>query len=262
MELWINYHEKRELYEFKDSIASISMGIGSAFIDLFMKAFVIWFYFQLYAFAPQSLIAFFDYHNWWAWVILLFADDFTFYWHHRMSHTVRLLWAAHVNHHSSQRYNLSTALRQSWAELVYKYFWWIWLPLIGFNPFMIIFMQSISLIYQFWIHTETIGKLGVIEKFMNTPSHHRVHHASNIKYLDRNHAGILIIWDKMFGTFEEENLDEKPVFGITNNIESYNPLHIASHEFLNIWKDFRSAPNWKSKLQYLFNAPGWSHNGP
>jgi sterol desaturase/sphingolipid hydroxylase (fatty acid hydroxylase superfamily) len=201
--------------------------------------------------------------QWWAWVLVFFADDFTFYWHHRLSHEVRILWSAHVNHHSSQKYTLATALRQSWGELFYKYIWWAWMPLVGFPPLMIFMVISISLIYQFWIHTELIHRFPKwFEFFFNTPSHHRVHHASNIRYLDRNHAGILIIWDRMFGTFSEELDTEKPIYGITKNIETFNPLKIATHELIDIVHDVRAAPTFSDKLKYIFYPPGWSHNGP
>lgn len=205
----------------------------------------------------------FDLQNvWWVWLLLFFADDFTFYWHHRLSHEVRIFWAAHVNHHSSVHMNLGTALRQSWAEQLYKYFWWCWLPLIGFAPMMIFVMQTISLVYQFFQHTELIKKLPKpLEFIFNTPSHHRVHHGSNIRYLDQNHAGILIIWDRLFNTFQEEDETEKVIYGITNNIHTYNPFKIASHEFIALFKDVRRAPSLKNKLKYLFMPPGWSHDG-
>ena len=200
--------------------------------------------------------------QWWAWIILLFADDFTFYWHHRLSHEIRVLWAAHINHHSSQKMNLGTALRQSWVEQLYKYMWWLWLPLIGFDPLMILVMMSISLIYQFFLHTELVFKFPKpIEFFFNTPSHHRAHHAVNPRYLDQNHAGILIIWDRMFGTFAEEVEDDLPVYGITNNIDSHNLLHIAMHEYQNLWQDVKKAPKFSDKLKYIFYPPGWSHDG-
>jgi sterol desaturase/sphingolipid hydroxylase (fatty acid hydroxylase superfamily) len=196
-------------------------------------------------------------------VLCFFAEDLTFYIHHRASHEVRILWAAHVNHHSSQKINLGTALRQSWTEILYKYFWWTWLPLLGFEPLMIMIMMSVSLIFQFLQHTEAVRKLPKpIEFIFNTPSHHRVHHASNIRYLDQNHAGVLIIWDRLFGTFAEEDEQEAPVYGITKNIESFNPLIIASHGFTELWQDVRRAPDWGSKLKYIFMPPGWSHDGP
>lgn len=260
IEIWISYKEKRHFYKKKDSIASITMGLGSLFSDILAKstAFVlfVWLY-QNFGFFKAEL-------SWTplGWILLFFLDDFTFYWHHRLSHEVRILWACHVNHHSSQEYNLSTALRQSWTEIFYKYAFFLWLPLVGFHPLMVLTQISINLIFQFWIHTKMIKKLPwPIELIFNTPSHHRVHHASNVRYLDRNHAGTLIIWDRLFGTFAEEVDEEPVVYGITTNIESFNPLVIASHEFRSLWKDIRRAPNLGAKLKYIFYPPGWSHDG-
>jgi sterol desaturase/sphingolipid hydroxylase (fatty acid hydroxylase superfamily) len=257
VELIIDAKEKLHLYEWKDSFACIAMGIGSLIIGIVVKTTAFFAFSFIYQYRLFEIG-----HEWWAYVILFFLEDFSFYWHHRLSHQVRILWAAHVNHHSSQKLNFAVALRQSWAELLYKYIFWMWLPLIGFEPLMIMFMMSLSLIYQFLQHTQIVKKLGPIEWFFNTPSHHRVHHASNIRYLDRNHAGILIIWDRLFETFEEESETEKPVFGITNNIETYNPVKIATHEFINLWNDVKRSPDFKTKLKYIFNPPGWSHNGP
>ncbi|MEX0813340.1 MAG: sterol desaturase family protein [Chitinophagales bacterium] len=257
-ELVLIYLDKRKKYEFKDSAASITMGIGSVIIGIAVKlvAFLVFTFLHQYAIFDIGF-------QWWVWVLLFFADDFSFYWHHRLSHEVRILWAAHVNHHSSVNLNFSTALRQSWTELFYKYAFWLWLPIIGFEPIMILTMMSISLIYQFLPHTEMVGKLAwPIEFIFNTPSHHRVHHSSNVRYLDRNHAGILIIWDRLFGTFQEELDTDKPNYGITVNINTYNPLKIATHEFVSLWKDIKSADSWKDKLGYIFYPPGWSPEGP
>ncbi|HWB63838.1 MAG TPA: sterol desaturase family protein, partial [Chitinophagales bacterium] len=257
-ELFINWREQMNLYESKEALSSIGMGLGSLVINVVMKALAYGCYTILYQYRIFDL----GWH-WYTWVLILFADDFTFYWHHRLSHEIRLLWAAHVNHHSSQTLNLATALRQSWAEQLYKYFWWFWLPLVGFPPLMILMMMSISLIYQYWVHTELIRRLPRWYEFIfNTPSHHRVHHASNVRYLDQNHAGILIIWDRLFGTFAPERDDDKPIYGLTKNIETYNLFKIASHEFVAIWHDVKSAPTFKDKLKYIFYPPGWSHNGP
>jgi sterol desaturase/sphingolipid hydroxylase (fatty acid hydroxylase superfamily) len=255
-ELYINWKEQRNLYERKEALASIGMGLGSLVINILMKGLAFGAYSYLYQFRLFNL----EWH-WYAWVLILFADDFTFYWHHRLSHEIRILWAAHVNHHSSQTLNLATALRQSWAEQLYKYFWWFWLPLVGFPPLMILIMMSFSLIYQYWVHTELIRKLPRwFEFFFNTPSHHRVHHASNVRYMDQNHAGILIIWDRMFGSFTEES-EEKPVYGITRNIHTYNLFKIASHEFFDIARDVKRASKFSDKLKYIFYPPGWSHDG-
>jgi sterol desaturase/sphingolipid hydroxylase (fatty acid hydroxylase superfamily) len=257
IELYFSWKEQRNLYESKEAYSSIGMGLGSLVINVLMKALAFAAYSWLYQYRLFEIG-----WQWWAWVLILFADDFTFYWHHRLSHEIRILWAAHVQHHSSQTLNLATALRQSWTELLYKYFWWFWLPLAGFHPLMILMMMSVSLIYQFWPHTELIRKFPRWFEFLfNSPSHHRVHHASNVRYLDQNHAGILMIWDRMFGTFSEEKDEEKPVYGLTKNITSYNPLVIVSHEYKDIWKDVKRAPTFADKLKYIFYPPGWSHDG-
>jgi sterol desaturase/sphingolipid hydroxylase (fatty acid hydroxylase superfamily) len=256
LEIWLGYREQRNVHkDVKDSAASIGMGIGSLVIGVGVKTLA----FGIFMFLYQYRIFDLGPAKWYAWVLLFFADDLSFYWHHRLSHQVRILWAAHVNHHSSVNYNLAVALRQSWTEILYKYTFWMWLPLVGFHPVMILTMMSISLIYQFWVHTETIGRLGFLEWFMNTPSHHRVHHASNTRYLDRNHAGILIIWDRLFGTFEPET--EKVKYGLTSNIHTYNLLEIAFHEYRNIYRDIKRAPALGDKLRYLIMPPGWSHDG-
>lgn len=257
IELYLEYKEKLNAYtDKKDGWASIGMGMGSLVVGILTKlvgfAVMYWIH-ENYAIFDIPATA------WWSWVLLLFLDDFSFYWHHRLSHQIRILWAAHVNHHSAQSYNLAIALRQSWTELLYKYTFWLWLPLIGFEAWQVMFMMGISLIYQFWVHTKAIKSLGFLEYFMNTPSHHRVHHASNTKYLDRNHAGIFIIWDRLFGTFQKE--EEEPVYGLTTNIHTYNLFKIAFHEFANMWKDIKKAPNLKAKLGYILMPPGWSHDG-
>lgn len=257
LELYIGYKEHLDLYEAKDSAACIAMGLGSVVIGAGMKVLAFMAYSAVYQYRLFTIG-----WEWWAWILILFADDFTFYWHHRLSHEVRILWAAHVNHHSSEHYNFAVALRQSWTELFYKYFWWIWLPFVGFHPVMILTMHSISLIYQFLLHTQTVNKLGFLEWFMNTPSHHRVHHGVNVQYLDRNHAGIFIIWDKLFGTFYPEDKQNPVVYGITTNIHTYNPLKIATHEFVSLWHDMKNAPSWMDSLRYALKPPGWSPNGP
>jgi len=195
------------------------------------------------------------------WAVLFFLEDATYYWFHRTSHNCRYFWASHVIHHSSEEYNLGTALRQTWTGTVSgSFLFWIWLPLLGFHPVMIMTLQSISLLYQFWIHTESIGRLPRwFEWLFNTPSHHRVHHGADIKYLDMNHAGILIIWDRIFGTFQTE--EEPPTYGLTTNLNTYNPFRIAFHEWYCLVTDIRSATRWTDRVQYLFRPPGWKHDG-
>ncbi len=196
---------------------------------------------------------------WWSWVILFFGEDFCYYWFHRTHHEVRLLWAIHVNHHSSEHYHLATALRQPLLTPFTGPIFWAPLALAGFPPWMILTAQAWSLLYQFWLHTESIRRLGPLEWILNTPSHHRVHHGANLPYLDKNHAGVLILWDRMFGTFAPE--EERVSYGLTKNIESFNLVTICFHELVAIARDVRRAPTLKAKLGYMFAPPGWSHDG-
>jgi sterol desaturase/sphingolipid hydroxylase (fatty acid hydroxylase superfamily) len=183
--------------------------------------------------------------------------DFIYYWNHRASHESRWLWAVHVVHHSSERYNLSTPLRQPVAEGITLSVPYGLLALAGVRPGLIEQARGINLIYQFWIHTEAIKRLSWVERVFNTPSHHRVHHGSNRQYLDRNHGSILILWDKLFGTFEEE--DEPVVYGLTRNIDSFNPVTIAGHEWLDLAEDVASAQNWHDRWSFLLRGPGWAY---
>ena len=259
IELNITKRRKIKTYEMKDSITSISMGIGNVVLGFISKALVL-------------LALLYVYNNfriftvpivWWSFILLFFADDLSYYWFHRISHSCRLFWASHVVHHSSQHYNLSTALRQTWSGGFYSFVFWLWLPLLGFHPGMILLQMSISLLYQFWIHTETIQKLPKwFEYVMNTPSHHRVHHGSNPIYLDRNHAGILIIWDKFFGTFQPELKEEKVVYGLVKNIQTFNPLKVAFIEWYYMIKDaFSNKTTISNRLKYFIKPPGWRHDG-
>lgn len=256
----IEYQFAKEKYNTKDTKVSVFMMIFSAIIEFVPKvaAFVVFFF--LYEITPLKDVVG---RQWWAWILLFFADDFAYYWFHRFNHEVRLFWAGHVPHHSSIHMNLGTALRQGVGERVHKFFFWIWIPLLGIDPLMMFTMMGISLIYQFFVHTELVDKLPKpIEFVFNTPSHHRVHHASNIRYLDCNHAGILIIWDRLFGTFSEELKEvEHPVYGLTVNIETYNPVKVATHEYSAILKDVQRADKFSDKLNYIFNSPGWTHDG-
>lgn len=256
----IEYRIAKEKYHSKDTVVSLLMMVFSAIIEFIPKVLAFVAFFYLHEISPLKDIV---QRQWWAWVLLLFADDFAYYWFHRLNHEVRLFWAGHVPHHSSIHMNLGTALRQGVGERIHKFFFWMLIPLLGFDPLMMFTMMGISLIYQFFVHTELVDKLPKpIELIFNTPSHHRVHHASNIRYLDCNHAGILIIWDRMFGTFSEELKEvEKPVYGLTVNIETFNPVKVATHEYTAIWNDVKRADTWSDKLNYIFNSPGWTHDG-
>lgn len=245
-------------YDVRDSSTSIALGLGKVAGDIFWKIVVAAAYVALYRFAPLKLSA----GVWWTWVLLFFADDLSYYVYHRASHRVRIFWATHVVHHSSEHYNLSTALRQPWTPFDNIIFW-AWMPLAGFPVWTIFLAQAWNLLYQFWIHTETIGRMpSWYEAIFNTPSHHRVHHGSQTQYLDRNYAGILIVWDRLFGSFEPEG--ERVRYGLTINIGTFNPVRAAFHEYVAIWNDVRAARNWRHSLGYLLCGPGWqpSHRQP
>lgn len=254
-----NRKKNLDLFEAGDTKASLWMMFFVSFVDLAPKllAFVAFYYL-----APLSPLAEVVQRQWWAWVLLFFLDDFIYYWFHRLNHQVRLMWAGHVSHHSAIKMNFATALRQGVGERVHKYAFWLPLPLLGFDPLMIFTMMSLNLFYQYWLHTELIGRLpNWFELVFNTPSHHRVHHASNISYLDCNHGGVLIIWDRIFGSFSKEVDSEKVKYGLTQNITSLRPIYVATHEYAAIMRDVARAEHWKDKLGYLFLAPGWSHDG-
>lgn len=257
LEVILTVKVKSEEYNFKDAGTSISMGLGNVFLGLITKGIVLGSFILVYNTYHLFDIPF----VWWAWILILFADDFCYYWFHRISHESRIFWASHVVHHSSKKYNLSTALRQTWSGGFYTFVFWLPLVFIGFHPIMVMTQMSISLIYQYWIHTELIDKLPKwFEAIFNTPSHHRVHHATNPQYLDRNHAGIFIIWDKLFGTFEPEV--EKPTYGLVKNIETHNLFKIAFVEWVQLIKDVMSSKTTiKNKLKYLIKPPGWKHDG-
>ena len=248
-------------YEPRDTLTSLAFGLGStvagalaggAFLALFMWAYQ----FRIFDFGPQWWTV------WWAWPLCFVLDDLKYYWVHRFGHRVRWFWASHVNHHSSQHYNLSTALRQTWTGfLTLGFVFALPLVLLGFHPVMIAICGGFNLIYQFWIHTEAIRKMPRwFEAAMNTPSHHRVHHATNPRYLDRNYAGVFIVWDRLFGTFEAESGEERIRYGIVRQLGTFNLIWSVFHEWVGIVQDIWRAP-WRHKLSYLLREPGWSHDG-
>ena len=248
----------RDAYELKDAAASLTMGFVNG-IELIFAGGVLY---AVFSAVGQWRLFDIDY-RWWAFLLLFFAEDLCFYWFHRFSHEHRVWWAVHVSHHSSQHYNLTTALRQPWFGTV-ALIWLPWLPLalIGFPVPMILFQKAVNLVYQFWIHTELIGRMPRwFEAVFNTPSHHRVRHASNPRYLDANYGGTLIIWDRLFGTFIGESEEEPCRFGIIRNIGSFNPFHIVTHEWRNLFRDLITAPGWRTRLAYLVRPPGWNPDG-
>jgi sterol desaturase/sphingolipid hydroxylase (fatty acid hydroxylase superfamily) len=244
-------------YETRDTATSLSMGIGSLVIGGPWRVVAVLAYATLYTAAPWHLPT----DSPWTWLVLFLADDLAYYVFHRAHHRVRVLWASHVPHHSSLHYNLSTALRQSWTPMTSLPFW-LPLALLGLPPWMILLEQSVSLAYQFFLHTERVDKLWrPVEWLFNTPSHHRVHHASNKAYLDRNYGGILIVWDRLLRTFQAED-DEKVVYGLTKNIHTFNPLRVAFHEFAAAWRDARTADRWRDRAGYFLGPPGWTPAPP
>jgi sterol desaturase/sphingolipid hydroxylase (fatty acid hydroxylase superfamily) len=252
--LWARHHPEVRGYELRDSAASMTMGLLNVVISALIKLAPV----PLFAWLYEHRVVDIG-HAWWSWIVLLFAEDCCYYWFHRVHHEVRLLWACHVNHHSSRYFNLSTALRQPLLTPISGPLFWAPLPLVGFEPWMVLTAQAWSLLYQFWIHTEAIDRLGPLEWFLNTPSHHRVHHGKNVPYLDKNHGGIFIIWDRLFGTFAPES--EPVVYGLTKDIQTFHPLRIGFHEFAAIARDVARAPGLAAKLGYLLAPPGWSHDG-
>ncbi len=199
------------------------------------------------------------------WIVLLIAEDFLYYWLHRFDHQVRLFWAVHVTHHSSEHMNLTVGFRSSVFQPLYRFIYFIPLALFGFRPVDIAFIYSLTQIWGILVHTETIKKMGWLEYVLVTPSHHRVHHASNPKYLDKNMGMLLIIWDKVFGTFQPEMKEDdyQPIkYGLTANVKNPNAVNLVFHEWQNIKRDIsRRDLSFSQKLKYLFKPPGWSHDG-
>lgn len=245
-------------YETRDTATSLLMGVGSV-VSGILFGFIgflalMWVYkFRLFT-VP---------FEWWAGVLCFVIDDLRYYWYHRIAHRARWVWAEHIVHHSSQHYNLSTALRQSWTQAFTGMFvLQIPLVLLGFHPAFILFIYGFNLVYQFWIHTEAIDKMPRwFEAVMNTPSHHRVHHATNPRYLDSNFAGTLIIWDKMFGSFVPELAEDKPRYGIVKNIGTFNPIKVSFHEWVSMLRDmFQPELTARQRLNYFIKPPGWRHD--
>jgi alkylglycerol monooxygenase len=251
IELAWNFYKKLNYYRFNDAIANLSQGIGQQLTGIFMKTalffgykyiFENWRLFNL----PQSI---------WIWIILFIGVDFFYYWFHRMSHQVNALWAAHIVHHQSEEYNLTVALRQSWFQGWFSWVFYLPLAFVGFDPIMFLTLSSFNTLYQFWIHTRAIKSMGPLEWILNTPSHHRVHHGSNPKYIDRNHAGTLIIWDRIFGTFQKE--EEEVYYGITTPLASWNPIWANVHYWDELLKTARQSPGWMDKVNVFLKPPGW-----
>ncbi len=256
---WIVFKRRGGRYETRDALTSLAMGAGNVASGILL-GFVAWAAFMaLWQITPLDLGT-----GLWVVVLCFVLDDLRYYWVHRFGHRIRWVWASHVNHHSSQHYNLTTALRQTWTG-TFTLMMVVRAPLIllGFHPAMVLFVGGLNLIYQFWIHTEAIGRMPrLFEAVMNTPSHHRVHHGRNARYLDANYAGVFIVWDKLFGTFVPEQEDEKVDYGLVHNLGTFNPLRVAFHEWLAIFHDMTlPGLTLRQRLAYAIAPPGWSHDG-
>lgn len=243
--------KNRQMYRLNDAVTNISCGIVEQTTGLFAKVFTVAAYHVIY-----TNFAFFEIpNNWMWWIIAFIGVDFFYYWAHRMSHQVNFMWLGHVVHHQSEDYNLSVALRQSTFQKIFTFYFYFPLALLGFPTEWFLLIAAYNLLYQFWIHTEVIGNLGPFEYIFNTPSHHRVHHGRDPKYIDKNHGGTLIIWDRLFGTFCKE--DERPTYGITKPTASFNAVYANIKPFQELWSEMKQMPGWKNKILLAIKPPGW-----
>lgn len=251
IELLIQQFSKKKLYRLNDAVTNISCGITQQLTGTFLIIFAIGIYQLIY----EHLAIFIIPSNAFTLILLFVLVDFAYYWAHRMSHEINLLWGSHVVHHQSEDYNFSVALRQSSLQVIWTSFFYLPLALIGFNTLDFALMVALSTVYQFWIHTETIKKLGPLEYIFNTPSHHRVHHGRDPKYIDKNLAGVLITWDMLFGTFQKE--EEKPCYGITRPVKTWNPVWANLDHYVFMWSDLKKIRGLQNKIKYIFYKPGW-----
>lgn len=258
-EIYVGKKKNLNNYHLKDSLISLWMGLAGSTLDFTLRVVTLgvldWC--NEHALYKPNLL---EHAPILAWIVVFIAQDFCFYWLHRTEHYSRLFWAVHSNHHSSEKYNFTVALRSSVLQPLYRFAFYIPIAFLGFDGLTIMFMYAVNQFYQFFLHTETINRLPKwYETIFVTPSHHRVHHASNIEYLDKNMGQVLIIWDKLFGTFAEENT--KPVYGLTQNLNTFHPFKVIFNEFYKIKNDIKRPVPISVKLKYLFNPPGWSHDG-
>ncbi|TXG38662.1 sterol desaturase family protein [Seonamhaeicola maritimus] len=255
----------RHHFELKESLSGIFIGVGASLISLFSKTIALAIFILIFNLLKDFRLQYLGYESlgwiWYVWFFAIVSDDFNFYWHHRFSHSIRLLWAAHVPHHSSKTYNFIIGLRNGWFISLYKPIYWIWMAAVGFEPLMIAGCLIINSVYQFFLHTQLVPNLGILEKVFNTPKLHIVHHSCNIEYLDKNHGGIFIIWDKLFGTYKPYFAEISPQYGILKDPNTHNPFILNIHEFYSICKDVKKTSCWLNKLKYIFYPPGWSPNG-
>jgi sterol desaturase/sphingolipid hydroxylase (fatty acid hydroxylase superfamily) len=255
--IYSHYHHKA-LYTGKDTAINLMCTTLNFLNDLLFRVVTLGVLSWVNGFSLLS----FDEKTWIYWVLLFFAQDFAYYVLHYVDHYVRFFWASHVTHHSSEKFNFTVAIRSSVFQPYYRFLYFIPLALMGFEAFDIVFMYAATQVYGFWVHTETVGKLPTWFEFIFvTPSHHRVHHASNVEYLDSNMGMVLIIWDRIFGTFRPELDNVKVRYGLTKNLDSFHPIKVVFHEWKAISSDIKKSDKLKDKLMYIFGPPGWSHDG-
>jgi sterol desaturase/sphingolipid hydroxylase (fatty acid hydroxylase superfamily) len=261
LELLLSHFHRRNIYTMKDSVANVYLMLLNSALDLGFRiiylAILNYFYQRAWITIPQGILY---------WLVLILSEDLLYYWLHRIDHTVRLFWAVHVTHHSSQKMNFTVGFRSSVFQPLYRFIYFIPLALMGFKPLDIAFIYSFTQLWGIFVHTELIHKMGWLEYFMVTPSHHRVHHGSNPKYLDKNMGMFLIIWDKIFGTFQPElpaGSYQPIIYGLTKNIDpNSNAFIVVFHEWIQLWKDAtQKGISFRSRMRYLFGPPGWSHDG-
>ncbi len=256
MEMLFSNFRSKGYYSVRGTIYNIYLmllNMGLDLVFLFITVGVLGFFYEMSLFRISE--------PWVYWMVLLIIEDLVFYFLHYVDHYVRFFWAVHVTHHSSEEFNLTVGFRSSVFQPLYRFIWFIPIALCGFKPMDIMFMYSITQIYGILIHTRMIGKLGFFEWFMATPSHHRVHHGSNPRYLDKNLGMVFIIWDRLFGTFVEESEEEKVRYGLTKPILTNNPVKLVLHEWQDMFSDVQKPLGLRTKLMYLFGPPGWSHDG-
>ena len=251
-ELFLEKIKKTNYYRVNDSINSLTVGVLSRMTGIVKQLFPLTIYVVVY----EQLAMFQIGSSWWTWLIAFVLYDFCYYWNHRLGHEMNIFWAAHVVHHSSEEYNLTTALRQSGSSL-FSWIFYIPMAMLGFDPIVLITVGSLSLVYQFWVHTRHIPKLGWYELGFVTPSNHRVHHAQNQIYIDRNYGGVFIIWDRLFGSFQEELSSEPPIYGIRKALKSWDPLWANVHVYAQLFKDCWHTKRWQDKLLIWFKHTGW-----
>jgi sterol desaturase/sphingolipid hydroxylase (fatty acid hydroxylase superfamily) len=258
LEILLSHLQRRRSYTVKDTFTNVYLMLANASIDLAFRGIYVWilqYFYDRHLLSLREGILY--------WIALVIAEDFMYYWLHRMDHISRIFWAVHVTHHSSGQFNFTVGFRSSVFEPLYRFIFFIPLAWLGFSPLNIAFMYSATQIWGILVHTEKIGKLGWLEYVFVTPSHHKVHHASNPRYLDKNLGMFLIVWDKLFGTFTPEDEHYQPVrYGLTKELENPGPINIIFHEWRAICRDLVTRGlSWKQKLNYLFGPPGWSHDG-